>query len=54
METAAPSSNVHSNNILKDAKLACGLTIKVPLFIRVGEHVKVDTNTHKYSGKESH
>ena len=53
METAAPSSSVHSNNILKDAKLACGLMIKVPLFIRVGEHVKVDTTTHKYSGKES-
>jgi hypothetical protein len=46
-------ANVHSSNILKDAKLRCGLTIKVPLFIKVGEHVKVDTATHKYSAKES-
>jgi elongation factor P len=53
VETADPSSNVHSSNILKDARLACGLMIKVPLFIKVGEHVKVDTATHKYSGKES-
>jgi hypothetical protein len=44
---------VHSNNIQKDAKLASGLPIKVPLFIRVGDHVKVDTVDHKYHGKES-
>jgi hypothetical protein len=37
----------------KDATLANGLVIKVPLFIRVGDHVKVDTATHKYLGKES-
>ena len=53
VETADPSSNVHSGNILKDAKLRCGLVIKVPLFIKVGEHVKVDTTTHKYSAKEA-
>jgi elongation factor P len=53
VETAEPSTAVHSNNIQKDAKLACGLPIKVPLFIRVGDHVKVDTVDHKYHGKES-
>jgi hypothetical protein len=32
--------------------LTCGLVVKVPMFIKVGEHVKVDTATHKYLGKE--
>jgi elongation factor P len=53
VETAEPSSAVHSSNVLKEAKLGCGLTIKVPLFIKVGDQVKVDTETHKYHGKES-
>jgi elongation factor P len=53
IETAEPSSAVHSSNIQKEAKLGCGLLIKVPLFIRVGDQVKVDTETHKYHGKES-
>jgi elongation factor P len=52
-QTAEPSSATHGSHVLKDATLACGLTIKVPQFIRVGEHVRVDTETHKYLGKES-
>ncbi|HXG12673.1 MAG TPA: elongation factor P [Gemmataceae bacterium] len=51
VETAEPAG--HSSNVLKDAKLACGLVVKVPLFIRTGERIKVDTETHKYLGKES-
>jgi len=53
VETAEPSSAVHASNVLKDARLACGLAIKVPQFIRVGEHVRIDTETHKYHGKEA-
>jgi elongation factor P len=53
VETAEPSSSLHGTNVQKDAKLACGLTIKVPPFIKVGEYVKVDTETHKYHGKEA-
>jgi elongation factor P len=53
VETAEPSSSLHGTNVQKDAKLACGLTIKVPPFIKVGEFVKVDTETHKYHGKEA-
>jgi elongation factor P len=53
VETAEPSSGGHTGHVPKDARLASGLVIKVPLFIRVGEHVKVDTETHKYLGKES-
>jgi elongation factor P len=50
VETGEPSPG-HSTNVLKDAALACGLVIKVPQSIKVGEHVKVDTATHKYHGK---
>jgi elongation factor P len=52
VETAEPSSGAHSSNVWKDATLTCGLVVKVPMFIKVGEHVKVDTATHKYLGKE--
>ncbi len=53
VDTAPPSSASHASNVMKDATLACGLVAKVPLFIRVGERVKVDTGTHKYMGKEA-
>jgi elongation factor P len=52
-DTAEPSSGSHSSNVMKDATLACGLLVKVPLFIKIGDHVKVDTATHKYLGKEA-
>jgi len=51
-DTAEPTSASHAGNVVKDATLACGLVIKVPLFIKVGDHLKVDTETHKYMGKE--
>jgi elongation factor P len=51
--TPEPSSSLHGTNVLKEATLACGLVVKVPGFIRVGEHVKIDTASHKYHGKES-
>jgi elongation factor P len=51
VETASPSVAAHASNVVKEAKLACGLTISVPLFIKVGERVSVDTETHKYLGK---
>jgi elongation factor P len=53
VDTASPSSAAHASNVMKDATLACGLVIKVPLFIKVGEHVKVDTDTHKCLGRAS-
>jgi elongation factor P len=52
VETAEPSSGGHAGHVLKDARLACGLVIKVPQFIKIGEHVRLDTATHKYLGKE--
>ena len=53
VETGEGSASGHASNVLKDAKLACGLEIKVPQFIRVGDLVRVDTETHKYLGKET-
>ncbi|MBN2543053.1 elongation factor P [bacterium] len=35
-------------NIMKEATLETGLTIKVPIFIGTGETVKVDTRTKEY------
>ena len=47
VEHAGGASNVH-----KDATLASGLTIQVPLFIATGEKVRVNTETKQYVGKE--
>jgi elongation factor P len=37
-----------ANNVMKAALLETGITIQVPLFIKAGEKVKVDTRTGKY------
>jgi elongation factor P len=37
-----------ANNVQKPAKLETGLDIQVPLFIKEGEKVKIDTRTGKY------
>lgn len=36
------------SNVMKPAKLSSGIEIKVPLFINVGDKVKVDTKTFEY------
>lgn len=38
-----------ATNTLKEATLETGATVKVPLFINVGDTVKIDTRTGKYS-----
>lgn len=37
-----------ATNIFKPAKLETGLTVKVPLFVEPGEHVKIDTRTGQF------
>ena len=37
-----------SGNVQKPATLETGATVNVPLFIRVGDTVKIDTRTHEY------
>ena len=53
VETADPSAAGKGASVGKDAKLACGLMIKVPMFVKTGEVVKIDTETHEYMGKAS-
>ena len=38
-----------ATNTFKDAKLETGATVKVPLFLNVGDKIKVDTRTGQYS-----
>ena len=39
------------SSIQKQAKLATGLVVKVPLHIKVGERVKVNTETGEFTGR---
>lgn len=52
-DTADPASAGRGASVGKDATLECGLTIKVPMFIKVGDEIRVDTATHEYMGKET-
>lgn len=40
-----------ASNIYKNAQLANGMTLRVPLFIKVGDKIKVDTRTGEYIKK---
>ncbi len=52
-ETAPGVKGNSATNVFKDATLENGLTIKVPLFIKIGERVRVDTRTGAYTEKAS-
>ena len=38
-----------ATNTLKDATMETGAIVKVPLFINIGDKIKVDTRSHEYS-----
>ena len=40
-----------ANNVMKTAKLETGKVVNVPLFIKEGETVKIDTRTGAYMGR---
>ena len=40
-----------ASNIYKDAVLDNGLSVRVPLFIKAGDKVRIDTRTREYSQK---
>ena len=40
-----------SGNVTKSAKLETGIEIRVPLFIQIGEKVKVSTETGEFAGR---
>lgn len=50
-ETAPPTNLAAGSSALKEARLESGLVVKVPPFIRVGEKVRVSTETFEYLGK---
>lgn len=51
--TAAPEHAVgQSGSVLKDAVMENNLTVKVPLFIKNGDLLRVNTRDRTYSGKE--
>jgi len=39
------------SNVLKPAKTASGLTVMVPLFINVGDSIKINTETGQYTAR---
>lgn len=54
MEVAdtAPVEHGGATNVFKEARLKSGLMIKVPLFIKTGDKVRVKPETREYLGKE--
>jgi len=48
IETTAPPIHAQQDSAFKEATLENGLEIKVPLFIRSGEMVRVEVRTGKY------
>ena len=48
-ETAPGIKGNSASNVFKDAELENGITVKVPLFINVGDKVRVDTRTGAYT-----
>jgi elongation factor P len=51
VESADGVKGDSANNVQKPAKLETGKTINVPLFIKEGEKVKIDTRTGNYMGR---
>jgi elongation factor P len=47
-ETGPEEKGNTVSNVYKEATLDNGLTVKVPMFMKVGEKVKVDTRTGQY------
>jgi elongation factor P len=51
VESAEGIRGDSANNVQKPAKLETGKTIQVPLFIKEGELIRVDTRTGAYMGR---
>ncbi|MBI2621525.1 MAG: elongation factor P [Candidatus Levybacteria bacterium] len=52
-ETGPGIKGNSATNVYKDATLSNGLKVKVPLFIKTGDKVRIDTRTGEYSQKIS-
>ena len=51
VESAEGIRGDSSGNVQKPAKLETGITVNVPLFIKEGEVIKIDTRTGQYMGR---
>ena len=51
IESAEGLRGDSASNVQKPAKLETGKTIQVPLFIKEGEVIRVDTRTGAYMGR---
>jgi elongation factor P len=51
IESAEGIRGDSANNVQKPAKLETGKTVQVPLFIKEGEVIRVDTRTGAYMGR---
>lgn len=53
-DTAPPSKQAGTgSNVMKEATLASGIAVRVPLFIKTGDVVRIETAGHHYVGKGS-
>jgi len=52
VETAPSAHGGGGSSVYKEAKLAGGAAIHVPLFIKNGDRIRVKTDTRDYQGKE--
>ena len=52
-ETAPGAKGNSATNVFKEAELENGLKVKVPLFIKIGDKVRIDTRTAQYTEKAS-
>ncbi len=51
--TASPSHGVGAaSNITKEATMENGLELRVPLFVKTGDMIRVDTRNKSYAGKD--
>jgi elongation factor P len=51
--TAPPGHSVGgASNVAKEATLENGLEIRVPLFVKTGDAIRIDTRTKTYAGKD--
>ncbi len=53
IETGPATKGNSATNVFKDAILENNIKTKVPLFINIGEKIKIDTRTGSYSEKAS-
>ncbi len=52
IETEPGAKGDTVSNVTKPAKLETGIVIGVPIFVNIGDRVKVDTRTRDYLGRE--